>query len=345
MPRLGHLLGLLMFIVSTISHHSCRPDKIRKIILAGSDVLRYNFTYGALEQNIRLMRKAMKIKEDLNSSVKFLADLPSPRVGLGDFSPKNFAVKAGQKLIFRSAASSPNCRKFVPVDVDKLGEKACTEQTIFLGDGELAIEVMEIINADTIRVRVLNNGCLQAHRGFYLNQALDKDAFLSACKNLIKKLSRLKPHYLALSYIDEEINAELLNWMPKNWRPKIVVKIENQAGINNCAKICQNNAYHALMIDRGELGVNLPFEKLGVLQKEVTALAKKYGKPVMVSTQILESTINNYIPNRSDILDLTNLVLDEVDGIMLCRETDIGPRPAYAISIAKKIIAETEKHK
>ena len=80
-------------------------------------------------------------------------------------------------------------------------------------------------------------------------------------------MARFKPHYLALSYIDEEINAELLNWMPKNWRPKIVVKIENQAGIDNCVKICQNNAYYALMLDRGELGVNLPFERLGVLQR------------------------------------------------------------------------------
>lgn len=308
--------------------------------------MRYNFSYGTAEQNIRLIKKALRIKEELNSSIKFLADLPSPRVGLGDFSPKDLPVKAGQKLIFRSGKTTPGCRRYVPVDVENLGAKAYPEQTIFLGDGEVAIQVMEIINDETIRARVLNNGLLQPHRGFYLNQILDKEKFLDDCKYLIKKLARLKPHYLAISYISPEITDELINnWRGINWRPKIVIKIENQAGVDDMAKICQNADYHTIIIDRGELGVNLPYEKLGLTQKALIKTAKKYGKPVVVSTQILESTINNYIPNRSDILDLTNLVLDEADGIMLCRETDIGTRPAYAIAIAKKIIAEVEKNK
>ena len=107
----------------------------------------------------------------------------------------------------------------------------------------------------------------------------------------------------------------------------------------------QDSFFDKILLDRGELGVNMPYEQVGTLQKSLCQKAKNCDKKVIISTQILESTINNYTPSRADILDLTNLVLDDAYGIMLCRETGINARPAYTISTAKKIIAEAEAYK
>ena len=121
-----------------------------------------------------------------------------------------------------------------------------------------------------------------------------------------------------------------------------MLKIEREIPLNEIDQLCQWNNFDALLIDRGELGVNMPYYKTGIYQKSIIRIAKQYKKPIIISTQILESTMTNYIPNRAEILDLTNSVLEGVKGIMLCRETAINPRAAYSLSVARRIIEATE---
>ena len=316
-------------------------------MLAGTDVLRFNFNYDSVEENLRQLKSAEKIRADLHAQVKYLADLPDNRIWFGDFSPAPLVLQEGQKITLKSGDHSDNPEQFIPVNLEKLGEKTYVGENIFINDGEMAVTVTEIMDKDTINVQTLNRGEIVPHRGFYINQPIDENKLLEAYTKIIKALAVEEPYYLSLPYVNENFHHEVVKILHryKKWHPQIVIKIQHQEDLENLEKICEAKTCHGLIIDRGELGVNVPFEQLGVRQKEIMTTAKKFGKPVLVSTQILESTFYNYVPFRSDILDLTNIILDGADGIILCRETSVGPRPIYAISIAKKIIAEAEKMK
>lgn len=335
-----------MLIIAGIGLNSFSEDKIRKIILAGADVLRYNFSYRSIEVNSKHIQVARRIIEDLNTSAKILIDFPIGKVRLGDFDSKILGVREGEDFILRSGNYSPDCTQFIPVQLERLGEKVRLHQTITIGDGEIAMQVTQIIDHSSIKVKILNNGAIRFMKSFNAEQFFTEEEMLEKYKKIINKINTIKPDFIAFSFIDLETNEEIKKYLNKkipsgNDRPKKIIKIENREGLSRIKDICQDDFYDMIMIDRGELGVNLPFEDLGIIQKEITRLAQKLKKPIIVSTQILESTINNYTPYRSDIYGLTNMVLDGINGIMLCQETAIGLRPAYSISVAKKIIEKS----
>jgi len=333
-----------MIIISSISIKSLIDDKIRKIILAGSAILRYNFSYFTIEENIDHIKSAQKIIGELNYNVKILADLPSDKIRLGDFDIKIFSVKEGGEYIMKSGPYSPDCNEFIPVQFGRLGEKVKLNATITLGDGEVAIRVIQIIDPETIKIQILNNGLIQAMKGFNLKGGnTECSEIKNEYEKILESLAIVEPEYIAIPYVDKKIfNNEINNKIKKlNWDKKIIIRIENQKGIDDIDSICEDDSYDMIMIDRGELGVNIPYEQIGIVQKYIIKKAKKARKKVIVSTQLMESTINSYTPLRSEILDMTNIVIDGADGIMFCKETGFGPRPSYTISVAKKIINAT----
>jgi len=335
-----------MLIAASIGINSFAEDKVKKIILAGADILRYNFSYRNTEENLGYVRVGKKAIESLNSSVRLMIDLPNDRVRLGNFSLRLFGVRENEEFIFQTATFSPDCNQFIPVQLPKIGEKVKQDQTIIIGDGEIAIQVMEIINADSFRARILNNGILEAMRGIGLKQDVNEKKYLKNFETRLKKIKEANPNYVAIPFVNPDIEKKVRSldiW--NDWHTKIILKIDNEYGLEHFDRICEDDFYDMVLLDRGEIGVNMPFAKNAVIQKQITERAKNHNKPLMVSTQILESTIDNLIPNRSDIADLTHLVWDGVSGILLCRETGVGLRPAYAISVAKKIIEEAENYK
>ena len=134
---------------------------------------------------------------------------------------------------------------------------------------------------------------------------------------------------------------EEIKWRVKT--PKIAFKIETEEGLKNIEKIIPY--CDVVIFERGTLAINTKFEKLGIYQKIIAKICNKHKKQMVVSTQILESTAENYIPQRGEILDITNMVLDGINGIMLCHETGIGDRPTYSISVAQKIISAVKEYR
>ncbi len=338
-----------MFIIAGIGLNSFSDDKTRKIILTGADVLRYNFSYREPEENIRYIKSAIKMIDELHSNTKILIDMPIPKIRLGDFDMKYFGVKEGEKLHFKSASFTSDCNEFIPVQIQDLGKKTKLHQNVTLGDGEISIHVTDIMDKDTIEGTVLNNGVIRYNKSFNIENGFDKEKFLNSYSNIFDNIADIRTHYIALSYINEEVNETIKRfsfWQESSNRGRIkkILKIENKAALDNIDKIIKDDFYDYILIDRGELGVNMPFELLGLIQKRLVRLAQSNKRGVIVSTQILESTINNYVPYRSEITELTNLVIAKVDAIMLCQETAVGARPSYSISVAKKIINEVEKY-
>ncbi|MFA7653915.1 MAG: pyruvate kinase [Candidatus Magasanikbacteria bacterium] len=340
-----------MIIIATIGQHTTE-DKIRKIILTGADIVRFNLSRHSLEENISFINLAQKIIWDLNAKTKIMLDMPINKIRLGDFNIKFFAVRENEEFICKTGSYTDDCNQFIPIQTTKLGEKVHLNQMITIGDGEIAVQVTEIIDSETIKIKILNNGIIQYHRTFNIKYQIPDDIIIDSYRDILTKINasdtNYRPEFFAISYINKQANEIIKSWPDikgEGSERKIIVKIENESAVDDLEQIFQDDFYDMIMLDRGELGVNLPFQKLGLLQKKMSTISKKYNKPLIISTQILESTINNCTPNRSDILDLTNLVLDDVFGIMLCKETGFNSRPAYSISVAKKIIAEVEKYK
>lgn len=337
-----------MLIIATVGLHDIER-KTRKLILTGADILRFNFSRREPQENIEFVKTAKQIGDELHSDVKILVDMPVKKIRLGDFDIKTFAVRENEEFTCKSAPYSPDCNDFIPVDTKKLGERVNLNQIITIGDGEIAIQVTEIIDSETIKIRVLNNGIFQYMRTFNIKTINETDSFIEDYVEIINKLKNVNIQYIAISYVDKNTNEKIkqLPYLGKE-RPeklKVIAKIEDLESIKDAELIFQDNFYNMVLMDRGEVGVNIPFEKLAIAQKKLTNLSKKYKKPLIISSQILESTINNFIPNRSEILGITNMVLDNIQGIMFCKETGFQTRPAYTISVARKIIEEAKKHK
>ena len=345
-----------MFIVASLSLSNFPEDKIRKIVLAGADALRYSFSQGPVEETIERIKKGMRIIDELNSSTKIIINLPSNQIRLA--SPRQpRTVLENEELILKSIPETLPGKALQPVTgeipdddfmyvhIPELGNQVYINQITSIDQGKIALQVTEIINKDTVRVRSLNEGIIQSTLAVHIHQNTENENYLNRLKEVLTALEEIAPEYVAIPYISPGVNEQIKKLSDFSWRPKIIARIETQTAIQHLDQICQDDFYQLLLLNRGKLGLDMAFERLGILQKETIKMVKRHKKQVIVSSQILEGSIHNYIPMRSDILDLTNIVLDGADGIMLCNETALSSRPAYTLSVAKKIIFEAEKYK
>ncbi len=324
-------------------------ERTRKILLSGADIIRVSLLKRSPEKNVHLIKKIQDIIDDLNSSAKILLDLSFNRVILGDFDIKMLAVREGEEFICKSAAYSANCQEFIPIQVEKLGENVQLNQTLIVGDGEVALEVIEIINHDTIKVRMLNNGILQYMKPINIRSDQDIGEISEKYIGIINKVKDLEIRFISIPYIERSINEKIKDKLAKPLnkirKVKKIIKIGSVASLKDIDSILADPFYDMVIFNRGLAGVNFPYERIGLMQKEIVKKAKRHKKSVIIFTDILESTMRNFIPSRADILDLTNMVIDGVDGILFGVETNGYARPAYTISVAKKIIETVENNK
>ncbi len=332
-----------MIIIASINLNNFSEEKIRKAILTGADIMRFNFGYELTQEKIEHLQKVDELIEDLHSDTKILADLPTNHIRLGDFYDHYFPIKESEEMIFKSANYSADCNEFIPINSENFARGLRPNQSIIIGNGEVVVEILEIIDENNIRVKALNNGTIQAARS--LSITADAEEYLKKLTEKIATFSLVDPDFVALPYLNKELNEKIqqLPGITRHGR-KIIIKIDDKNGLNNLEEVCANPLYDFVMLDRGKMANALPYEEFGILQKQIIRQVKNCKKPLIVSTQILESTINNTIPSKADITDLTELILEKVDGIVLCKETDPNQRPAYTISVAKKIIKAVEKY-
>ena len=340
-----------MFIVATISKNSYAPEKIREIILAGASILRFNFAHGTPEQMFEHIQIAKTVISELDckTSVKILADLPGAKLRLGQFAPFEYPIKKGESFIFKSGNDSKHPTDFVPVKAKNIGKIVQVGQEISVSDGSPNFLVKEILSDESFIATALTHGLLTSMKGFNIGQKVDSlDHITPEFLAHAEKLSKIKPDLIAFSFVNsvdflERAKAVLREKMGVEKLPPIIAKIETEKGLENIREIAQQA--DMLMVARGDLAITTPFELLGIAQKRIIQAAKAAGKPVIVATQLLESLLDSRVPTRSEILDLTNIVLDESDGIMFAKETGLSLTPGFSISIAKKIIEAVEKSK
>lgn len=340
-----------MIIIATASQLANNLSILKKIILSGPDVLRFNFSYGTINEKIAHIQAAQDIINEVGGQTKILADLPSSKIRLGGFPLKEFFVEEGQTITLKSSPYSDDPKNFIPVQHPEIGNLFCPEQTIIIDEGEIALKISRIMDKDTIEVLLFNTGYILPYKGLnWTEQIFNHEEHIEKISTAILPiLTDLNIRYITCPFVN---NAEIAKkyrtaiekqrWV--NNRPKLVLKLETEEAIKNAESIIQLS--DIVLLERGNLGIRSSFEKMGVYQKYIIGLCKKMNKPLFISSQILESTIHNFVPQRSEICDLTSMALEGVKGIVLCHETGInGTRPAYPISVAKKIIEEAKAYK
>lgn len=339
-----------MLIVATISKNSYTADKIEEIVRSGADVLRFNFSHGSPDEMAAKVKVAHEVIERCGylGRVKILADLPGDKLRLGKYSnyaTEEFPVVKGQQVRF-VVGSEGDPAVGVPVDVTSFRGLVSVGDIICVGDGEVALRAIEVIDTNSFIAEALNDRYLPAMKAIHIGAAIDQRNHLTTqTRAHIAQLAAIRPDWVAFSFVNSAAYVDearlLLNQnVVDGWHPQLMVKLESPAAMRNLSDIISRS--DSVMVARGDLAITHPFEIVGLLQKKIIKEAQRQHKPVIVATQILDSILSYYTPQRAEVLDLTQIVLDGADGIVLAKETGISPTPGYSVAVARRIIDVVE---
>ena len=325
-------------IVCTLGPASSTPETLRELLRAGMDVARINFSHGTHAQHAETIARVREAAEELGQPLAVLADVQGPRIRIGELEAVR-VLAAGTELIL--APEDDASGEEVPVTYDALARDVNEGDRILVDDGLIDLVVTEV-RPPRVRARVVHGGPLRSHKGMNLpGVQVSAPSITEKDRADIVFAVEQQVEYLALSFVrrEEDVHA-MRDLLPRELL--IVAKIEKDTALDNIDSIVQ--AADAVMVARGDLGVELPFEEVPIAQKRIIALANSLGRPVITATQMLESMVNNPRPTRAEASDVANAILDGTDAVMLSAETATGAYPVLAVRAMSRIIAEIEKH-
>jgi pyruvate kinase len=323
-------------IVCTIGPASAGRDTLRSLIEAGLDVARINFSHGTYAEHAAIIATIRSLAAELNHPVAILGDLQGPRIRIGDL-PVSRDVVDGEELTF---AHEPHAAAGdVPVTYDDLAHDVKPGGRILVNDGLLEFEVLSI-SGQRVKVRTIHGGPIKSHKGMNL-PGIDVSAPSLTEKDRADIAFSIEHDldYIALSFVRRADDIRALKaLLPKGML--VIAKIEKDSALFRLEEILQ--ASDAVMVARGDLGVELPFEEVPLAQKRIIGLANRYGRPVITATQMLESMIEHPRPTRAEANDVANAVLDGTDAVMLSAETAAGAFPVLAVEAMHRIVLAAE---
>ncbi len=325
-------------IVCTLGPASATDDAIKGLIEAGMNVARLNFSHGTHSQHLETIAMVRRCAKELDCPVAILGDLQGPRIRVGDINGTIY-VEPGEDLVLVHEGLEREGE--IPITYDHLADDVHVGDRILIDDGLIELLAMEV-TAPRVKARVVHGGPINPHKGLNL-----PGVHVSAPSITEKDIADVKfavsqdLDYLALSFVRRSRDIEELRAMlPKT--VLIVAKIEKDVALANIESIIE--ASDGVMVARGDLGVELPFEEVPSAQKRIISLANQLQRPVITATQMLESMIENPRPTRAEASDVANAILDGTDAVMLSAETAAGAYPRLAVEAMRRIITEVERH-
>jgi pyruvate kinase len=302
------------------------------------NVARLNFSHGTHAQHRETIALVRRLAAELGRPVALLGDLQGPRIRVGDING-TINVDSGDDLTLVHEGLEQEGE--IPITYDHLADDVHVGDRILIDDGLIELLAMEV-TAPRVKARVVHGGPINPHKGLNL-----PGVHVSAPSITEKDISDIHfaieqdLDYLALSFVRRARDIEELRAMiPRGLL--IVAKIEKDVALHNIESIIE--ASDGVMVARGDLGVELPFEEVPSAQKRIIALANALGRPVITATQMLESMIENPRPTRAEASDVANAILDGTDAVMLSAETAAGAYPRLAVEAMRRIITEVERH-
>lgn len=326
-------------IVATLGPSSSDPDTIRRLFEAGADVFRINMSHASHERLTELHRTIRKIEADAGRPIGILVDLQGPKLRVGEFAAGTAELDDGHIFRFdRKDESGTAQRVFLPHP--EIFQSVEPGHTLILDDGKLRMTVREA-SPDVITAEVIVGGPLASRKGISLpDTVLPFGAMTDKDRRDLDQAVNLGADWLGLSFVqrgDDVAEARKLS----RGRVAIMTKMEKPAAIDHLEAILEQS--DALMVARGDLGVEMPLEKVPGLQKRLTRACRKAGKPVVIATQMLESMISAPVPTRAEVSDVATAVFEGADAVMLSAESAAGDYPVEAVATMDKIAQEVER--
>jgi pyruvate kinase len=326
-------------IVCTLGPATASRDALRSLIEAGLNVARINFSHGTHEQHTETISLVRDVAAELKRPVAILGDLQGPRIRIGDLEAP-IMLESGQEIVL-APEDKVEHPEDIPITYERLAEDVHVGDRILIDDGLLELVVVDV-KKPRIKARVLHGGPLRSHKGMNFPGVLVSAPSLTDKDRAdVKFAVAHELEYLALSFVRRPQDMQQLRKLvPKGLL--ILAKIEKDSALENIDAIVQ--ASDAVMVARGDLGVELPFEQVPLAQKHIIALSNQIGRPVITATQMLESMVTHPRPTRAEASDVANAILDGTDAVMLSAETAAGKYPRLAVEAMTRIISEIEKH-
>ena len=330
-------------IVATIGPSSSSEEILMEMINEGVNVFRINFSHGTHQDHIEAIKTIKKVDNKIGSHTAILADLQGPKIRIGEMPDDGVLLKENDEFYLTTlknhqlSLAANISLKQLPIDVKK-GEK------ILLDDGKIHLIVKETNKKDTIKTRVIAGGILYSRKGVNLPDTnISVSSLTKKDKEDLKVAIEQKVDWIGFSFVRSAREVIELKHLISNLNgdAKVIAKIEKPEAVEDLNAIMEET--DAIMVARGDLGVEVPLEKVPLIQKKIVRMAQNMAKPVIIATQMMESMMDNITPNRAEVNDVANAVMDGADAVMLSGETSVGKHPVEVIKIMSRIINEVEE--
>jgi pyruvate kinase len=323
-------------IVATIGPASDSDEKLKELVLAGVDVIRLSFAHGDIPSGIERLRRVRAIAPEL----AIMVDIPGPKIRAGSFGTLPVALIVGEETELVEAFGEASSAERITVERENVLSQLKVGDKIHIGDGGVSLEIVK--RAKTVRARVTSGGAVMGKPGLSLPSSIMNDRLPTDDDRL--RLEALRDEdfeILAVSFVRSGFDIESVRAVLSRDDIMIMAKIETGEGVENLNEIIEHA--DSIMVARGDLGVRLPIEEVPHLQKEIVRLGIRYGRPVVVATQMLESMTHAQVPTRAEVTDVANAVLDGASAVMLSGETAIGDDPVGTVLTMDRIVRRAEK--
>jgi len=311
------------------------------MIKAGMNVARVNLSHGNRSTNKSLISEVRKASSIIHRPIGLLLDLPGPRIRVGKIRKSSIMLESGANVTL-SPGDFEGTQDVIPVDYADLASEVSTGDDISLANGLIRLRVDRVKGNDVI-CRVIVGGLLFSRKGVNIpSRSLRLPAITDVDKAHIRFGIETGADFFAVSFVrgpdDVRIAKELIH--DNNGNATVIAKIEKAEGFKRLKEILE--VADGVMVARGDLGVELPIERIPIIQKRIIEGCNNAGKPVITATQMLMSMVSSPTPTRAEVTDIANAVLDGTDAVMLSEETAVGDYPVQAVKMMSKIVQEAE---
>ena len=329
-------------IIATLGPASDTPAKINELLQAGVDVVRLNMSHGDHDSHKQLFKRVRAAAKRQKRNIAILMDLCGPKIRVGKFEDGHIVLTKGQRV-------TVTCRKvrgsdgLIPSQYRNLHKDVKKGERVLLDDGNLELIVLSVKNTE-VACRVVHGGVLKDKKGMNLPDSnLSTPAFTDKDKQDVALAMELGAEFVALSFVRSAKDiTRLTRYMKRHGEPiPVISKIERPEAVENFDEILKES--YGIMIARGDLGIELPAEKVPMIQRDLIKRARVAYVPVIVATQMLESMITHSRPTRAEVGDVASAAHSSADAVMLSGETSVGQDPIRTVRTMARIIEETEK--
>ncbi len=331
-------------IVATMGPASSGKEVLRQMLIEGVNVCRLNFSHGSHEDHETTINTIRELNEETGLNVAILADLQGPKIRTGEMTDNGVELVDGSEVIISTEKTLGTAERF-SINYEQLPADVKAGEHILLDDGKLQLEVISTNGSDEIKAKVIHGGILSSKKGVNLpNTKISMPSLTEKDREDLNFALQQNVDWIGLSFVRSARDIIELKHLisAEKRKAKVIAKIEKPEAIDDIDQIVRES--DALMVARGDLGVEIPYQDVPLIQKMLIKKCHLHAKPVIVATQMMESMINNSSPTRAEVNDVANAVLDGADAVMLSGETSVGKFPIQVIKTMANIVLKMETH-